>query len=592
VDGRESHVPSPDRRGRVRRAAGTTATHPGPPAAGRLGQRSSSSTASTPDRRRGGVPPAHVDPDGHRSDGHHPGGQHPGSLRVRRQRIESRQIERQPAGSRYSARTRSVAPRPGMRLARRLRMITVLSSALVLGLTGVAWSLYRDVTAGIATTGIIAGGWNGGAQNVLLVGVDSRTDAQGKALPPAVLAQLHSGPDTGAINSDTIMLLHVPADGRAAVAFSIPRDSYVDIPGYRRDKINTAYPAKKAETAEQLIGGGEHNLARVETESAEAGRRALVGAVEDLTGLTVDHYAEINLAGFHDLTTTLGGVDVCLKAAVNDPLSGARFPAGPQTIFGANALAFVRQRHGLPDGDLSRIRRQQVFMAAAADKILSARTLTDPAKLEGLVQAVQSALVIDAGWDLLAFAQQASDIAAGNLRFLTIPTRGPETNDRGDVVLVDRDEVRDFVERSAAEQEAAGQAAADAPGPVPPLTGVIAERYVVDVRNASETVGLASAVALHVRDLGFIRGTVDNSAPVAESVVRYTGSDGDAAEALGVQLGGIAVEQSDEITPGHLMVVLGSGFDPGPVPGLAVEDVAPTPADPTNITAAGVPCID
>ena len=164
--------------------------------------------------------------------------------------------------------------------------------------------------------------------------------------------------------------------------------------------------------------------------------------------------------------------------------------------------------------------------------------------------------------------------------------------DRGDVVLVDRGEVRDFVERSAAEQEAAAQAAADAPGPVPPLTGVIAERYVVDVRNASETVGLASAVALHLRDLGFIRGTVDNSAPVAESVVRYTGSDGDAAEALGVQLGGIAVEQSDEITPGHLMVVLGSGFDPGPVPGLAVNDVAPPTADPTNITAAGVPCID
>ena len=124
------------------------------------------------------------------------------------------------------------------------------------------------------------------------------------------------------------------------------------------------------------------------------------------------------------------------------------------------------------------------------------------------------------------------------------------------------------------------------------VSGVIAERYVVDVRNASDAVGLAGAVADHARDLGFVRGTVDNSAPVEESVVRYTGSDGDAAEALAVQLGDIGVQDDDEITPGHLMVMLGSDFDPGPVPGLSRE---PTPAvapDPGNITAAGVPCVD
>jgi LCP family protein required for cell wall assembly len=474
-----------------------------------------------------------------------------------------------------------------------MRVVAMVLSVLVMVVTGAAWALYRDVTAGITTTDVIANGWGGGAQNVLLVGVDSRTDAQGKPLPPAVLAQLHSGPDTGVINSDTIMLLHVPADGGAAVAFSIPRDSYVDIPGYRRDKINAAYPAKKAEAAEALVAAGEQDLGTVETRSAEAGRRALVGAVENLTGLTVDHYAEINLVGFHDLTTTIGGVDVCLRAAVDESLSGARFAAGPQTISGAGALAFVRQRHGLPEGDLSRIRRQQVFLAAVADKIMSAHTLTDPTKLAGLIDAVQSSLVIDAGWDLLAFARQASDIAAGNLRFVTIPTLGPETNNRGDVMRVDPREVRDFVETTVAEQEAAAQAAADAPKPVPPLTGVIAERYVVDVRNASEAVGLASAVAAHVRDLGFVRGTVDNSTPVEESVVRYTGADGDAADALAEQLGGIAVEADSEITPGHLMVVLGSGFDAGPVPGLAKDlgRQAP-PANPENITAAGVPCID
>ncbi len=313
--------------------------------------------------------------------------------------------------------------------------------------------------------------------------MDSRTDAQGNPLPDAVLAQLHSGPDTGVINSDTIILLHVPAGGGAAVAFSIPRDSYVHIPEHGRDKINAAYPAVKAATAERLVAEGEQ---RPGAGSRRRPRRP-AGArwsrpCEELTGRRVDHYAELNLSGFHALTTTIGGVDVCLTDAVDDPLSGARFAAGPQTVSGAAALAFVRQRHGLPEGDLSRIRRQQVFLAAVADKVLSSHTLTDPARLAGLVEAVQSALVIDADWDLLAFARQAADIAGGNLRFLTIPTRGPETNERGDVVLVDEGDVHDFVDRSITEQEAAAEAARDAPQATAPADR--ADRRAVRGRRA------------------------------------------------------------------------------------------------------------
>jgi LCP family protein required for cell wall assembly len=362
----------------------------------------------------------------------------------------------------------------------------------------------------------------------------------------------------------------------------------------------------KARAAEQLVAGGLKDTARVQAESATTGRAALVGAVEELTGLTVDHYAEINLFGFHNLTTAIGGVDVCLKAAVNDELSGARFPAGPQTISGADALSFVRQRHGLPGGDLSRIRRQQVFLAAVADKVLSGETLADPTRFGALVEVLQKSVVIDSGWDLLAFAQQASRIAAGNLKFLTIPTRGTQTNDRGDVVLVDPDEVHDFVEQQIAEQENAGPATVTATAPEPPaaappplLAGIIAGRYVVDVRNASERVGLASAVGTHVRDLGFIRGTVDNTDPAVESTVRYNGPDGDAAEALAEQLGGIAVASDSEITQGHLLVMLGSDFDPAKVPALAAASpgTPSTPGSPgapaaKDLSTPGVPCVD
>ncbi|GAA2560456.1 LCP family protein [Pseudonocardia hydrocarbonoxydans] len=502
-----------------------------------------------------------------------------------------------PAVRRRPKPVRTPAPRPAPgRVLRRLRIATVVASALVLAVTGTAWGLYRDITAGIVTTDVISGGGDGGAQNILLVGVDSRTDAQGNPLPPEILRELNSGADTGVLNSDTIMMLHLPEDGGAAAAFSIPRDTYVDIPGYRTDKINAAYPAVKALTAERLVADGIRNPAQVEAEAARAGRSALIGAVERLTGQQIDHYAELNLVGFYDLTRAIGGVDVCLAAPVDEPLSGARFAAGPQTISGRDALAFVRQRHGLPDGDLSRIRRQQVFLAAVADKVLSAGTLTDPAALGALIGVIQQSVVLDEGWDLLAFAQQASDIAAGNLEFVTIPTEGAENNARGDVLLVDPDVVRGFVEERIEAQRLAAEAAAQvrAAEPPPPVT-VIASRYIVHVLNGSEAGGLAGDVRGHLTGLGFSGGTVDNTEPAETSVVRHSGADGEAARSVADQLGGIDVERDESVPRGHLTVVLGGDFDPSvlPAPPPAVaDDAAPPPPVDAAITAAGVPCID
>lgn len=479
----------------------------------------------------------------------------------------------------------------------RLRALVIAVALLVFALDGAAWGLYRDVTAGISTTDVIAGGGDGGPLDVLLVGVDSRTDAHGNPLPQEVLQQLHTGGDNPTVlNSDTIILLHVPRDG-GAVAFSIPRDSYVDIPGYRRDKINAAYPAVQALTAERLVAEGVQDRRRIDAEAAQAGRTALIGAVQALTGVTVDHFAEVNLLGFATLTRAVGGVDVCLKAAVDDPLSGARFPAGPRTVAGADALAFVRQRHGLPQGDLSRIRRQQVFLAAVADKILSGGTLTDPAKLTALIRSVQESVVLDDGFDLLAFARQASGMAAGELEFLTVPTGGTETNARGSVVKVDPERVRAFVaERGAARADAARRAhevaAAPTPEPPPPLT-VEADHYVVHVRNGSGVDGAGGRVLGRLGALGFVRGTVDTAPDTPTSVVRHRDSD-DAAEQVAGQLGGMDVEQDDAVPSGHLQVVLGADA-PGLVPDLTpAPGTAPAAASSPDrpITAAGVPCVD
>ncbi len=481
---------------------------------------------------------------------------------------------------------------------RRLRTAAAVASVLVLVLTGGAWALYRNVTAGITTTDVIAGGSGDGAQNILLVGVDSREDAQGNPLPKAVLDELHGGPDTGVLNSDTIIVLHVPEGGGAAVAFSIPRDSYVDIPGYRQDKINAAYPAVKAIDEQDLVSGGAKDRKEIEAEASAKGRSALIGAVEDLTGLTIDHYAEINLVGFATLTKAIGGVEVCLNAPADDVLSGAHLPAGRQTLAGADALAFVRQRHGLPQGDLSRIRRQQVFLAATADKILSGGTLTSPSALDALIGVAQQSVVIDSGWDLLAFAQQAADIAKGNLAFVTIPTSGQEANSRGDVVLVNPSAVHDFVDQRVKAQDEAAQAAATSvkpPAQAPAPFDIVPSRYVVDLRNGSGVGGLAAGVMTQLRGQGFLRGTVDNTDPTAESVIRYTGSDGTAAEELAAHLGGIATASVDEgVSPGHLLVVVGQDFDRSLVPASDPPTTTPprTPRLDAPITAAGVPCVD
>ena len=479
-------------------------------------------------------------------------------------------------------------------IARRLRIGTAAASAFVLVVTGGAWALYRNVTAGITTTNVISGRSSDGAQNILLVGVDSREDAQGNPLPQSVLDQLHGGPDTGVLNSDTIIVLHVPAGGGAAVAFSIPRDAYVDIPGYRRDKINAAYPVVKANTEQQLLADGAQDRREITAEASARGRTALIGAVEDLTGLTIDHYAEINLVGFATLTQAIGGVPVCLAAPTRDLLSGANFAAGVQTISGASALAFVRQRHGLPQGDLSRIRRQQVFLAATAEKLLSAGTLTNPSALGALLAVAQQSVVIDSGWDLLSFVQEAADIAKGDIAFVTIPTAGAENNSRGDVVLVDSGAVRDFVDQKVEAQDAAAEEAArraDRPK-AGPYT-VITSRYVVDVRNGSDADGLGSQVMTLLRGQGFLRGTVDTTGRADESVVYSTAADEDAAEQLAAHLGGIATAEVDEgVSPGHLQVVLGGDFDRT----LAPSPSTTTPPPPTPltapITAGGVPCVN
>ncbi|PRY43824.1 LCP family protein [Umezawaea tangerina] len=333
------------------------------------------------------------------------------------------------------------------------RVLVALLSAAVLVAAGYGWVTLKRVKESVNTTDVISvlsdvpnsPPLRDGATDILLVGSDSRTDAQGNQLPPSVLRQLRTEASDG-VNTDTIIVLRVPTDGGRATAVSIPRDTYVPIPDYREDKINQAYGVTKYATIQRLRDEGVGDAAEREKQGDQAGRKALVQVVQDLTGIRVDHYAEINLYGFYLLTDVIGGVDVCLNSGTSDSASGANFRAGPQRVTGGDALAFVRQRN-LPGGDLGRIRRQQVFLSAAVSQLLSAGTFTDQEKLAGLLDAARKSIVVDDGLDLVALAQQARGMAGGTVEFATIPVTDVNArNDRGQsIVTVDVAAVKAFV---------------------------------------------------------------------------------------------------------------------------------------------------
>ncbi|MFJ5990682.1 LCP family protein [Lentzea sp. NPDC092896] len=471
-------------------------------------------------------------------------------------------------------------------------------SATILLVTGIAWQNLTALTDGLTKQDLnLADAGEkpaDGAIDILLVGMDSRTDSKGNPLPQNVLNELQAGgSDDGGFNTDTLILLHIPNDSGKAYAVSFPRDSYVKIAGgFGRHKINSAYGYAKGQAAEKLQGSGKP-APEIEMESRKAGAKNLIDTIQTLTGSTIDHYAEVNLVGFYDITKAVGGIDVCLTNNVRDSFSGANFKAGPQTIEGKNALAFVRQRHGLPMGDLDRVVRQQVFMAGLAKKMLSAGVLTDSTKRSDMIKAVSGAIVLDDGWDITKFALQMKDMTGGNMTFQTIPTGNPDlqTPEDGSAVEVTESEVRTFVKNL-------GKAPATS-NPADPKFDK--STVTVDVRNASGQPGLAGQVLQSLVAKGFKEGQTGNAEAMAKSVVRY-GKGGEAgANAVQEALGGLKIEEDVNVPAGAARVFLGSDYSGPGAQGftgsgvLALDGARQQPADPAPpapISADGVRCVN
>lgn len=348
-------------------------------------------------------------------------------------------------GPRHRARAHPARQRRRSRRARLLRTLLVLTAVLVLGGGAAAWYLYRELDSigSSAALGPDAPKSTDGSTNILLMGLDTRKDQNGDELPRDVLKKLHAGSsEIGGYNANTLILLHVPAGGGKAKGFSIPRDDLVDIPGHGKDKIKKAYGLAKADEEERLLKRGVKDRHELEQAGREAGRRSQIETVRTFLGVPVDHFAEVNLAGFYHLADALGGVDVCLNHPVKDRYSGADFPAGKQKLNAQEALAFVRQRHGLTRGDLDRTRRQQAFLASALHQVNSVGTLTNPGRLLDLKDVVKENVVLDKGWGVFSFVQEARNLTGGRVEFTTLPVESFAKHNGEDVNIVDRDLVR------------------------------------------------------------------------------------------------------------------------------------------------------
>ena len=302
--------------------------------------------------------------------------------------------QRSPAGVTRTRPPRTGRPAPGRGGGagrHRRRRILLIAGSVVLILLVVTGAMYFYLDSKLSRSNVLVDYPGrpaaGTGQNWLITGSDSR-----QGLTRAQERKLHTGAASGH-RSDTVLILHIPSNGGRAVLVSLPRDSYVQIPGYGSNKLNAAY--------------------------SFGGPKLLVKTVEDNTGLRIDHYMGIGFGGLVNVVNSVGGVNMCLPHAIHDQASGLHLQAGCQTLDGAQALAYVRDRHTFADQDLQRVQDQRIFLRALLRKLTSPGTLLNPFATVPAAFGATGALKVDNGTHLYQLLQVA--LALRNPETTTVP---------------------------------------------------------------------------------------------------------------------------------------------------------------------------
>ncbi|MFG2583781.1 LCP family protein [Streptomyces malaysiensis] len=318
-----------------------------------------------------------------------------------------------PATARAPAPTPAPAPtvrrrapkEPLSRRRRIVRLAIVAVSALLLASgSAYVWAdaqLNREVDLGRAPDRPPPGK----GTNYLVVGSDSR-----EGLSEEARKSLRTGSAEGR-RTDSMMVLHTGSAGTTML--SLPRDSWVNIPGFVRPETGRRYnPSQNKLNAAYSMGGPD----------------LLVSTIERNTGLRIDHYAEIGFSGFVDVVDAVGGVRMCVDRDIKDPKSGLDLKKGCQTLDGAKALAFVRQRKQEAEGDLGRTRNQQKFLAALANKAATPGVLANPFAAFPTVRAGLDTLIVDKDMGLptlMSMFDAVKGVTSGNGKQLNVPVSNP-----------------------------------------------------------------------------------------------------------------------------------------------------------------------
>ncbi len=288
---------------------------------------------------------------------------------------------------------------PGRRGRRIAQVVGAVVAVLLVAVVGSYFYLNSKLNRSVA---LPAFSGQSAGQNWLITGSDSR-----QGLSQQQIVSLHVGDDFGTENSDSLLLLHI-GSGRP-VLISIPRDSYVPIPGHGDNKLNAAL--------------------------AFGGPSLLVQTVEEVTGLRINHYMGIGFGGLVSVVNQVGGVTMCLPKALHDYDSGANIPAGCHNLDGAQALAFVRDRHSFADEDLQRIADQRAFLKALLDKATSPGVYLNPFVALPFGSAATSSISVDQDAQLYNLIKVALALRTPQTGTVPVADANYPTPNAGDALL-------------------------------------------------------------------------------------------------------------------------------------------------------------
>jgi LCP family protein required for cell wall assembly len=446
-------------------------------------------------------------------------------------------------------------PRSGKRHV--LRWVAVAAVVIVAAGTLTAYLKYRAVYDSITRVTVPSTAlghrppvYSTNSLNILVYGTDSR-----KGLTPHQQYVLRTGRDTGELNTDTIMLVHISPGRHRVTVTSIPRDTMVPVyacpsgPGYTGQQAN---PAGAVQINSLLQVGGPTCLWKT---------------VEQVTGVRIDHFIGIGMLGFVKVVDDLGGVNVCVPYNVNDPVSGLSLPSGENHISGVQALAFWRTREDIGNGsDLERIQRDQFMSAQVVKGVLHSGLLSNPIRLLNVVTDAAASMTTDSGMsvsDLLQIGESFRNLSSQNVQFITVPNQ-PWTQNPNRVQFLQPQAGQVFaaIARDQTVPKVSTTPVPSASGGAQVLTTSPAN-VKVEVLNGSGVAHIASEAATGLTSRGFdVTGTGD--APTfayTKSVIEYSSTANMAAvNTLKKELTNVTSLRVASLIPGTVDLILGSDF--------------------------------